>query len=206
MDTTIYYTHNTRALRPRWLLEEMQLPYQLHLIDLFGGEANGPEYLRINPHGTVPAAEIDGQVMLESGAICQWLTDRFPDKGFAPAHSSKERMQYEQWMYFTLGTLELPVWLTFLHTAILPEAQRVPDIVGWAAERNTPMLEILNTKLEGKDYLLGTQFTTADIMVGSTLLWQEESVQKYPALQAYTERLKSRAAYQRAITDPSPNA
>jgi len=111
-------------------------------------------------------------------------------------------MSYEQWMYFTFGTLELPVWLTFLHSAILPEAQRVPAIVDWAAERNTPILEVLNSELEGKDYLLGSQFSTADIMVGSTLLWQLDAVQKYPALQAYTERLTGRAAYQRASSTP----
>ena len=202
MDITLYYTPGSRAVRPRWLLEEMQLPYQLHPIDLFGGEADSPEYRRINALGAIPAAEIDGQVMLESGAICQWLTDRYPDKGLAPEQGSKARMSYEQWMYFTFGTLELPVWLTFLHSSILPEAQRVPDIVDWAAERNTPILEVLNSELEGKDYLLGSQFTTADIMVGSTLLWQPDAVQKYPVLQAYTERLTSRAAYQRATSTP----
>ena len=206
MDITLYYTHNTRSLRPRWLLEEMQLPYKLHLIDLFGGEGQSPDYLRINPHGAVPAAEIDGQVMLESGAICQWLTDSFPDKGMAPAHGSSERMQYEQWMYYTLGTLELPKWLTILHGAILPEDQRVPDIIGWADKRNLPLLKTLNTDLGGRDYLLGEQFSSADIMVGSTLLWQPEEVQKFPALQAYCERLQARPAYQRAATDPSPNA
>jgi len=206
MDITLYYTPATRAVRPRWLLEEMQLPYRLHPIDLFGGEADSPKYRRINALGAVPAAEIDGQVMLESGAICQWLTDCHPEKGLAPKHGCKERMQYEQWMYFTFGTLELPPWLTFLHSAILPEAQRVPAIVSWAATRNTPILEMLDSELEGKDYLLGDPFTTADIMVGSTLLWQPDTVQQYPALQAYTARLKNRAAYQRATKDPSPNA
>ena len=94
------------------------------------------------------------------------------------------------------------MWLTFLHSSILPEAQRVPAIVNWAAERNTPILGILNSELEGKDYLLDSQFTTADIMVGSTLLWQPDVVKKYPALQAYTERLTGRAAYQRASSTP----
>ncbi|MFQ5644452.1 MAG: glutathione S-transferase family protein [Thiogranum sp.] len=206
MDITLYYTPATRAIRPRWLLEEMQVPYRLHHIDLFGGEADSPEYRAINPLGVIPAAKIDGQVMLESGAICQWLTDRHPDRGLAPGPGSKERMRYEQWMYFTFGTLELPPWLTFLHSAILPEAQRVPAIVDWAAQRNIPILEMLNTELEGKDYLLGSRFTTADIMVGSTLLWQPDVVKQYPALQAYTERLKSRPAYQRATKDPSPSA
>ena len=206
MDITLYYTHNTRSLRPRWLLEEMQIPYQLHLIDLFGGEANKPEYLRINPHGAVPAAEIDGQVMLESGAICQWLTDSFPDKGMAPAHGSAERMQYEQWMYYTFGTLELPIWMTFLHSMIVPEEQRVPEIIGWADKHNQPILKALNSNLNGHDYLLGEQFTCADIMVGTTLMWQQDSVKNFPALQAYCERLQTRPAYQRATTDPSPSA
>ncbi len=64
MNIKLYYTHRTRSLRPRWTLEELGLTYQLALIDLFGGEGDTPAYRRIHPHGSVPALEIDGRVMI----------------------------------------------------------------------------------------------------------------------------------------------
>jgi glutathione S-transferase len=154
----------------------------------------------------VPAAEIDGTVITESGAICHWLSDRFPELGLAPMYGSSARMQYEKWMFYAPGTLEPLPFLIILHSAILPESERLPDIVRWATKSYLPVLKVLNTELEEKDYLLGERFSSADIMVGSTLMWLPDLLRKQPALQTYVERLQNRAAYQRAVTDPSPNA
>lgn len=203
MDITLYHMQRTRSFRPRWLLEELQLPYRLKMIDLFAGEGRCPEYLRINPLGALPAVEIDGQVMTESGAICHWLTDRFPEDKLAPAPDSPQRMQYERWMFFAPGTMEPPPFLTLLHGAILPEAERVPEILPWARRAYQPILAMLEQEMTGKDYLLGEHFSTADIMVGSTLTWQPELLEPFPNLQAYSRRLEDRPAYQRASEDPA---
>lgn len=84
MDIKLYYTPHTRAVRPRWLLEELNIPYQLEHIDLFAGEGQSRDYLKINPLGAVPAMEVDGEIMLESGAMCRWLTDRHIESELAP--------------------------------------------------------------------------------------------------------------------------
>ncbi len=198
MNIKLYYTPKTRALRPRWLLEELQLDYTLHSIDLFGGEGQTPAYRRIHPHGHVPAIEIDGQVMIESGAICHWLTDQHADKGLAPPPGSVDRRQYEQWMFYAPGTLEPPAFMMILHSSILPAAERVAGIVPWASKRYTGSLEILDRELQDKDYLLGATFSTADIMIGSTLMWFPDMLKKFAQLQAYTERLQNREACQKA--------
>ena len=115
-------------------------------------------------------------------------------------------MQYDRWMYYAVSTLEPFPFLVVLHTSILPPARRVSEIVSWATRAYLSLLKVLNRELEQRDYLLGDSFSTADIMVGSTLLWLPELLDKYPVLERYTQRLEQRDAYQRALTDPSPNA
>jgi len=85
MDITLYYTPQTRAIRPRWLMEELGLEYKLQNIDLYAGEGETEEYKKINPLGAVPAMKIDGEVMLESGAMCHWMADYYADSKLAPA-------------------------------------------------------------------------------------------------------------------------
>ena len=82
MDIKLYHTPETRADRVRWLLHELDIPYELVRIDLFSGQTNTAEYKKIHPHGLVPAIDIDGHIMFESCAICHWLTDMFPIKNW----------------------------------------------------------------------------------------------------------------------------
>lgn len=199
----LYYTPNTRAIRPRWLLEEMQLPYELKHIDLFGGEGDSEEYLRIHPHGQVPALETDGQVIYESGAICNWLADTHPDTQLAPEPNSKNRAQFDQWMFYAPGTMEPPLWQILLHTMLLPEDQRLSSVVKMNEEAFVKCIPVLNDALEGKDYMLGDDFSAADIMIGSALIWGSNYINSinlddYPNVQHYMQRLTERPAYQRA--------
>ena len=194
MDIELYYTPHTRSVRPRWLLEELAAPYSLRLVDLFGGEHNP-----LHPLGSVPAVRIDGETLIESGAICHWLADCFPEKGLAPAMTDPLRAAYEQWMFFVPGTLEPPAFDVLMHTQILPEEKRVEAIVPYATERYQCVLKILAKELGHDGYLLGKQFTTADIMMTTTLSWLPELLEEYPPLLAYTQRVTARPAYRRAI-------
>jgi len=201
MDITLYYTHHTRALRPRWLLEELELPYRLELVDIFGGGKN-TAYRQIHSHGSVPAAVIDGRTLIESGAICHWLTDCFPERQLAPPIDSLERMSYEQWMFYVPGTLEPLPFQILLHSMILPEQHRVPGMADWATRGYRSILKFLNRELEQCTWLAGDDFTTADIMAGATLMWLPDLLNVHPALLDYVERLQQRPAYQRAAVDP----
>jgi glutathione S-transferase len=193
MEIELFYTPNTRSSRPRWLLEELDTPYTLRPVDLFGGESNP-----VHPLGSVPALRVDQETMLESGAICHWLADRFADKQLAPTLDSPQRARYEQWMFFVPGTLEPPAFEILMHSSILPEKQRVPDIVGFAEKQYRRVLRILEKELDHDGYLLGERFCCADILLGTTLTWLPEQLESFPALQAYVERMTARPAYQRA--------
>jgi glutathione S-transferase len=194
MDIELYYTPHTRSSRPRWLLEELAVPYRLRPVDLFGGQRNP-----LHPLGSVPAVCIDGETLIESGAICHWLADCFPEKGLAPATTDPWRARYEQWMFFVPATLEPPAFEVLLHTQILPEKNRIVAIVPFATRGYQRVLRMLSKELDHEDYLLGEQFTCADIMLGTTLTWLPELLEDHPPLLAYTQHVTARPAYRRAI-------
>ena len=206
MEIKLYYMHRSRAIRPRWLLEELQLPYSLHPINVLGGEGNTPEYKKIHPLGQVPALEVDGQLLIESGAMCHWLADMNLHHELAPSLADPVRAKYEQWMYFVPGTLEPPAWTLLLHGALLPTEQRVSAIMPFAQTQYNSALAVVNAALQGRDYILGEKFSTADIMLASTLNWLPDALSTYPILQQYLQRIQQRSAFQRAAARPTESA
>jgi glutathione S-transferase len=113
----LYFAPRTRAIRARWLLEELGVPYELIKLDLARQENSTPTYLAVHPLGEVPAL-VDGDVtLLESLAICLYLADRFPEKHLAPLMGSAERGPYYQWMAFAEVSLAPVVMASILHLA-----------------------------------------------------------------------------------------
>jgi glutathione S-transferase len=198
---TLYHSPQSRSVRPRWLLEEIGAPYEVKLIRLEANEQKSPEYLKLNPNGTVPTL-VDGDLVLwESAAICQYLADKFPDKGLAPALGTPERGKYYQWIHYAMSTLEPPAITIFLHTVRLPEADRVPQLVDAARSQLGAAVGVVNDALAGREWMLGARFTAADVMVGSTLWWAQMMGmigEGQPDAQAYVARCMARPAMQRA--------
>ena len=194
----LYHCPKTRSVRVLWLLEELGIPYQLETINVFAGEGQNPDYLKLNPGGSVPTLDDDGTIIYEAGAICMHLTDRHPEKKLAPLINTPLRSHYYQWMFYVPATMELPLVNIFLHTSLLEESKRRPAIVEDSKERFKKIAANINTSLNGNNYILGDQFSTADIMIGSTLLWFPELMEGFEPLQDYTERLLARPAFQKA--------
>ncbi len=196
----LYYSPQTRAVRPRWLLEEIGAPYEIVSLDLQKGEHKKPDYMKIHPHGAVPAL-VDGDLaMFESAAICMYLADKFPEKKLAPAVGTPARGLYYQWVVYTMATLEPPVVDVFLHTVMLPEAERSPAVVEKARATFATVAGVLSNALAGRTFILGDQFSAADVLVGGTLGWASFMglLADHPTLQAYAQRLSERPAFQRA--------
>src|SRR5262245_61414079 len=167
----LYFAPQSRAGRPRWMLEEIGAPYELVRLDLEKGDQKKPAYLKINPNGTVPAL-VDGDLALfESAAICQYLADKFPDKHLAPPAGTPARGRYYQWIHYAMSGLEPPLVTIFLHTMRKPEAERLPVLVTEARTQLKGVLGILEQALAGHTYMVGNEFTTADVMIASTLGW-----------------------------------
>ncbi len=206
MDLTLYGFKKTRSVRPQWLLEELGLNYQFIEVNIFKGEGFSKKYRAIHPHGQLPALKINEQVIFESGAICHWLADQFPQSScntqakekqtFAPAYNDPLRAEYEQWMFYISATLEPPVWHYMLHTRILPKEKRIEAVANWNKGQYLKLLKTLNHLLKGKQYLLGQDFSAADIMLAYLLFWFPEFLIQFPVLKNYSDHLEKREAYQ----------
>lgn len=193
MSITLYFARASRSFTPRWLLEELGVPYDVHPIDLRAGAQKTPEYLRINPMGKVPALR-DGEVVIsESPAICLYLADRYSYGELAPKIDAPPRGAYLRWMVFSTAVFEPAV---YLHEAPDPVAASGR---GWG-DRAT-VLQSLDEALATGPWLLGEQFTAADVMLGALLsiaLFNKRVPEATSALIRYNQRLQEREAYQRA--------
>jgi glutathione S-transferase len=171
----LYYIPTTRAVRPRWLLEEIGVPYELIRVTM--AMSCQPEYRQLHPHGKVPVL-VDGDVIIhESAAICAYLADKYPAKGFAPSPATPARAYYYQWLFYAPLTLERPVEeymfhvLTNLPEKLLPQKERTKVSPEEALEWFAQVCQPLNKVLKDDDYLVENRFSAADVVTGGVLLW-----------------------------------
>ena len=196
----LYHSPQSRSTRPRWLLEEIGAPFEVVKLDLSKQEHKTPQYMKIHPHGAVPAL-LDGDlVLIESAAICAYLADKFPAAHLAPAVGTPERGRYYQWMFYAMATLEPPILQVFMNTVRLPEAERSAQIAEQGRRAFADVAAVLSNALASKPFLLGEQFSAADVMIGSTLAWAQFMglLEGHPTLIEYVQRQSSRPAIQRA--------
>ncbi len=174
MAITFYYSPRSSATRVGWVLEELEIPYEKVKIDLQAGEQKKPEYLRINPNGKVPAL-VDGQVKLfEALAIVYHLGERYGvDKGLWPAAGTDARSEAYAWTAWLQNELLLAVREVAIHghDGAVPGAPPVEERARFFAQKARASWEhltgILDTRLEGRAYVLGEAFTFADLLLAS---------------------------------------
>lgn len=194
---TLYHNPKTRSIRPLILLEELGVPYEITHIDLAAKQHKSPEYLKVHPLGQLPAL-VDGETtLIESIAICIYLADRYLDKGLAPPLDSPERGPYLQWCLFSVGTIE-PAFLA------ASRAKRVGEPDPAAEQALGDALNLLVTALGDRETLLPSGFSTADILIGSSLLWVRMVGVTLPeALDRYCDRLAGRPSFRKAFEPPA---
>jgi glutathione S-transferase len=197
----LYFNPMTRATRPRWILEELGVPYELEHVDLMKGEHKLPKYTKVHPLGRVPALEDKGFVMIESAAIVMQLADKYPEKGLAPAVGTNERAEYYQWIFFAMTEAEPPLVTILFHTRILPEAQRSPAALEEAVKEFKPTADVLQDYLKGREYAVGNKFTAADVIVAGVLALANmlKQLDGHPGLQEYLKRMLERPAAKKAF-------
>lgn len=189
-----YYHPMSRAVTSDWMLKELDAPHEQILIDFPAGENKKPEYLAINPMGKIPAIVDGNMVVTETAAICAYLADKFPEKNLAPSTDSPERGLYYRYLFFPSAVLEPMFSVKKLELEGLD-----PKSVGWGdEERCLNSIELMTPE---KDWVLGSQFTAADVVFGGTLDfamlfgWITEPSEK---VAAYVERIRKRSAYQQS--------
>lgn len=168
------------------------------MIDIRDPKAKGdPDFVAASPMGKVPAimdTTPNGVVqMADSASIGLYLTDRYPASGLAPAFDDPSRGQYLYWMTYTPGVIEPAMMERFNNWEVSPTSS------GWG--NFDQMVQVLENGLKGGQWLLGDQFSAADVMVGSSVYFMKQFgiLPDNPVLGAYVERCLARPAYQKAL-------
>src|SRR6185295_13163175 len=155
----LYFAPRTRAVRVRWLLEELGLPYELERV-----EFNLPQrvFSQNTPMGKLPVIE-DGDVTIcESGAILEYILERYGDGRLAPPIGSPLRGPFLQWVHFAEATAFPPIGVIVWHTLYRGDAGEIPGVIASARDRARGGFAFVEQALAGKRYLLGDEFSAAD--------------------------------------------
>lgn len=194
----LWHCPDARSFRPLWALEELGLPYELHLLP-FPPRVRAPEYLEVNPLGTIPAMRDGETFMSESAAIVQYLVTRYGPSDLAVPVEDPAYGAWLNWLHFGEATLTFPQTLVLRYRTFEPGKAEVvaDDYAKWFLSR----LRHVDRALSAGDWLCAGRFTAADISVGYALLLANHlglSESFSPQVKAYWERLKARPAFQAA--------
>lgn len=196
----LHHCHEARSMRSLWLLHELGAEFEL-VVHPFGPALRDPEYLAIHPLGRVPALEHDGNVLFETGAITEWLCERFPEAGLGRSAGDPERAQWLQWLHYaeTMGVHGAA--LTQQHIVIWEDRDRSPLIMKLERRRLEKTLEVLNEHLECRDYLLESGFSAVDTNVGYSVFIARyfTPLTDFANVQAYFDRLSARPAFRKSL-------
>jgi len=191
----LYWSPRSRSFSALWLMEETGQPYERVLTDISKGAQKTPEYLSINPMGKVPALQ-DGEVTLaESAAICAYVTERYPQANLAPPPGHPLRAKYLYWLFFGPGCIE---------PAMVQVATKIeinPVAAGWGDAQR--VFDVLDAALAKGPWILGENFSAADIVIGSGLNFAVRLFKMMPArpsFDRYIDACAERSAFQRAST------
>lgn len=184
----------SRSLRVLWALEELDMTYDTIQVDLFDANSNAKS---LHPRGKVPFL-IDGDVSIaETLAICLYLCEKKGESTLYPA-CLKSQASINAWLSFSLTDLESPVWNLLKLLVFTPENQRSADLLSYfrqEAEKAVAQVEIN----EENQWLVGNDFTLADIFMAHTLLWAKLcGVALNKNIEAYIERAMNRPAFLKA--------
>jgi glutathione S-transferase len=191
-EITLFHAPNSRSSGVLALLEELDAPYRLEVVNIRTGENRRPGYLAVNPLGKVPAIRHRGVLITEQVAALLYLADLFPKMDLAPAIGDPRRGAYLRWSVYYAACYE---------PALVDKALgREPGPLAMSPYGDfDTMIDTLRHQLDLAPYLLGEQISAADILWGNALNWGTmfKLVPELPVLLAYKARVMDRPSFRR---------
>jgi glutathione S-transferase len=193
-DLVLYHIAPSRSSIAHWMLEEVGEPYEMHLLSMKRGENREPAYLAVNPMGKVPAIKHRGVVITEAAAICLYLADEFPKAGLTVPIGDPGRGPFLKWLFFAPSCIEPAI----MDRAFKRSEEAPRSALGYGDFDTT--MDVVAKAIERGPYILGDQFTAADVVVGSTLRWGTmfKLIPERPEFLSYIARIAERPALKRA--------
>ena len=203
-------THTQRVL---WCCVEAGIEFELILASgtmgasghvSGGGEAFGivdtPEYLAMNPNGTIPTIDDDGYILWESNTICRYLSQVYAPELFG--NEAKKLGHASQWMDWTNTQMEPYLHILVMHIVRMQEAERDPDVIEQARRALIPKLELINRHLSDRPYIVGDNFSIGDIAPAcAAYRWTlfDLAAPEMPYLTKWRTRISERLGFQKHI-------
>jgi glutathione S-transferase len=197
----VHHSRRARSARVLWLLEELGVPYVVQQLEFSPAALQTPEYLQKHPLGLVPVIEDDSVRMFESGAILEYLLERYGNGRLAPPPGDPARPTYLQWFHYGEATLARYVSDIVRSRFGMPESVRCAEYTPFARSRYHAALTPVNDALGTREYIAGSEFTAADIMISYGIIMGKitgELPAEFANLASYLGRLKARPAYGKA--------
>ncbi len=200
----VHHLNDSRSQRILWLLEELELPYQIQHYQRDANTRLAPPALKaIHPLGKSPVLTDDGQTVIESGAIVDYVIRHHGEGRLQPSVGWPEYEVYQQWLHYSEGSAMLPLMLKLyvsrLGEAGAPLAPRIDSEI-------SNHLGFVNASLEGREWLVGNQLSGADIQMSFVGEAARGLRAGYPNIDAWVKRFQARPAYQRALERGGPYA
>ena len=195
----IYGIARTRAFRALWIAKELGLDYEHVPIEIGEAGARKAEYLAVNPNGRLPAIEDDGFVLWESLAITLYLAKKHATGALYPADLRDEAKCW-QWSLWALNEVDRGVNIWSLHAVRLPPADRDPQKLAEALKVIAGPFRVLDAALAERPYLLGDEFTVADLNVAAVISRAiDMELAATPRLAAWLRHCLERSAAREAL-------
>ena len=197
----VHFAPNSRAGRIIWLLEELELPYEVNNMAFHPKDLKSDEHRKRHPLGRIPVLD-DGDIRIyESGAIVEYVLERHKNGGLKPSSDDVLYPNYLQWFHYCEGMVMPPINTIVVQTILLPPDRRDETVLGQAQRLLTKSLAPVNEALEGNDYLIGN-FSAADIMLGHACFMSNRMgcvPEEMSHLRRYVENISNRDAFKTAI-------
>ena len=215
---TVHHLNNSRSQRVLWLLEELGLPYEVKRYERDAKTSLAPPELRqVHPLGKSPVITDDGRVVAESGAIVEYLVDRYGNGRFKPA-GEQDLLNYRYYLHFAEGSAMPPLLMKLIFSKIKrspmpffakPIARGIADkvLASFVQPNIDAQLRFLETELAARAWFAGAEFSAADVQMSFPLeaaAARGGSMDAYPRLKAFLDRIHARPAYQRALERGGP--
>ena len=197
----VHFAPNSRAGRIIWLMEELELEYEVNVMPFSKEGLKSDEHRARHALGRVPVLE-DGEVMIfESGAIIEYVLTRHKEGGLKPKAESPEFPYYLQWFHYCEGMVMPPMNQIVVQTILLPPERIDENVLKQAKNLLTKSLMMVNANLADKEYLIG-DFSAADLMLGHACYMSNRMgcvTDEMQHIKDYVARISARPAFKKAI-------
>jgi glutathione S-transferase len=203
----LYHCAETRSMRSLWLLNELQIPFELIDMPFDLSVMRSADYLAVHPLGRVPCL-VDGDFRLfESGAIAEYLCERHAESGLGRLGRHPERYEWLQWIHYC-ETMAVHAAALVQQRFFVAAADRSAVIAKLEGRRLEKSVQVLEAQLIDRDHLLRSGFSAADIGVGYSLHLADRLIEltKFPIVARYLERLRARPAFRASLPRGSTRA